>query len=1347
MKVLRINETVNVSTKVLQESAHAIIDTYHGANPFTIPVSHLLRVERHRGFEHGHSTKNQFHLHRSDSSARSESLRFRKCRHDATPRHTAVTVIAPLNIPHTRSLSSHGGTPRPPPPRRPPPPPHRRPLVPRPVNSALAFPDDDVLSSIPTTTSDELNRQSNIVRERDRKRQIIEDTRYAPWFKFAAELDTKFGESARTIRDLQINVRNNHDAARQRVKYLFEKGRRMVNDIEKRVRQRELEYKAVLSEHKSNLAVAGKQGRKDFRTRQDLIKRAQRDIFWEADRIAHDVDTLRKDLAELMYTIFWTAWKTRRTRFQTEQAIQASYRLKDEANTQTESRKRTNEIADTHAVIAKLLDNLDEDLMSGKHSMSRTQAKHFVKIFALSLDIETFSSNIAAAVHKWRTLNHHALIDSRYPQLNDHVSVEIRARYIIDEIREDAKTLGIALRKVVRLPMMGRSTARFGGRLTIYTAMRRVYHKYNDLFVLVFEQYLSFLQNGLFMLNPAMGSDAGRLKYAMMRPFYIYSASILETRKNIRDSIATLKNLYERTDSKNKSEPKFAVTRPIKDRIWADSIQQTYEAALDHYKESVREILGLSNEALNRVFSRLSADNHPYLLEKYTQEAQRAETVSSQERALTDFSSLAALSDHTAFGDLADPLGLLGKQELYPQGKAYPVELVSSHGAITKALNELLLESVVGIDLFYKASISQQGALISIATTEKVVIIDWRSWTTSGVTALGMNQILLTRLMEDANILKVIHSMDVAQSFFTDRNVFPKNVTSLTKSQPSRSNGRLLRNVSTGIWEPPRHTVDNTPVMSFITSVAFLSVYNLWTFLRPFHPTVPITSDIDPRIRTNAMRAREKLVRNNAVTGQDTAPELGPLKVDEDGQFYRLTLRFNADPPGRNALLRLARLAAKVNVSHFVRSASFHTEDDFAAYYMFTALGQELSLIEGLLRRRRVASDILRVARENELTLYPKDREKLELAETAKQEDSSHAQVDLEPGNAPTEFETLTPSSSNIISVRNKTREHYLELHPTLHNEILRIQKMKPSSRKQTAMKRLLRISKQLSEPQTSDMQKESISTEKSQGGATYIPFKLEPKDQATNIKATKIASRKSRLTRSREKSTGQLKSQKISRKSIKTVSLSSTTRQPGAVVTKSKDKRLDKSLSLPPTIVPDLVQNVLTTPKRKTIGRLSRLRTSTGLPGSRSFKPSQNNDEKEIEQQPVSNLHQVKTGFADQVMSIFKGARSVLSGQAESISRETSSDHKGNADLSIMTTAKKSETDDKAANVFKGVRTVLSEKNDTTSGETKRVREETPQIDSPDRRKKVQRVPRSRRTTSTRRVKLEQSIVQESKP
>lgn len=259
----------------------------------------------------------------------------------------------------------------------------------------------------------------------------------------------------------------------------------------------------------------------------------------------------------------------------------------------------------------------------------------------------------------------------------------------------------------------------------------------------------------------------------------------------------------------------------------------------------------------------------------------------------------------------------------------------------------------------------------------------------------GINQILLRQLLENPNITKVVHNLDSMRPYLSQQRIAIKNVVSLTRSESNDSNSKdvLPRVVSAGAWMPPDHVTGDETLISFLTSLAFLSAYNLWTFLQKIPPER--LSAVESTVRSNIEKGQKSLRQQIASAREQTAIELGPLNVDAQGNFGYLLLRFHGRRMGVNSVFEFAQCMAMETIkgpSNSTRKRSregpvmkaikVEEQMGLVAYHMFTSMGMDVSSIAKMLRTDFVANDILFAAEEFNLLLHESDRTMLELAET-----------------------------------------------------------------------------------------------------------------------------------------------------------------------------------------------------------------------------------------------------------------------------------------------------------------------------------------------------------------------------
>lgn len=973
MKIGRVNETVKTTAKALQDSVHAVADSHNHQQPFVVPVSHLLRVEKCRGFEYGPVARDQSDicLLRSPSHSRKRwtEIHQRGASRTCSPR----VVINPLTVPSHRSFSSEIKKERPQPTRRPPIAP-RKPLIPRSTVSGLSPQEDDVLSNIPATTGAEHIQRSRNEREQFRKRQIKEDAIDTPWFKNAATLDNQLKHFQETVDYIAVKTRVVKTEVREAVDRLYMRFSRKVFDLQECVHWRAQSIDAFLDNVRLAREEAARRGKMDYVVHQHLEAIGFGALARGINALTDQETALRREIADLKYTIDWTVWHTRRTMLQTKEACRASYELKRESGRHRESVLLIDIITEKSKEIIGILYDLYDNLTKSSQPVSQEDAEHYRQMLATTLDVDDFASVMHPLGHTWRALDRHALVASRLPVLNDHVSLDFRARAIIEQAKGDNRKVQAALWKAKSIRSRDWSDRFF------YLKMANIHSMYTDTLNTFSEQYLDLLQEGLVMLNPLMQSELGRLKYAAIRPFNLYNTAVLETQRALRAGMEYLED--------QKALAKMQLSHKRRERFMAQL--EFFKEAHRLSKVHVREFMISCNDATYWIITRLSEEkSDPYLARVLSRNAQSAKAQSAQGKALDNLSSLSAYQRLVYPDGWASPFSIRGQQGLYPRDRPHPVELVSSHRRVGKALQEMLSEKVIGIDML--GNEDQFPTFVSIATLEKAIVIDWPSWSTSDKGPKGLNQTLLTRLMEDPNILKVIHSIDAVQRHLSPKNIFPRSVVSLIRAQAVKGTVPLGRAASGGSWNPPRRAGSKEkPLMSFLGDLAFLSVYNLWTFL--YNVTTENTSSIDPHIRTNISRTREQFLFNIATTNHETALELGPLDVDDHGAFMSLATSLNQSiSPGH--VVQIAKLAAERKLFKLGERAKPPLLGNLMAYYLFTSCAQSLASIGEVLKKQDPASDILSIVQRFDLTLHAKDRARLMPAEKGTQKESESVTI------------------------------------------------------------------------------------------------------------------------------------------------------------------------------------------------------------------------------------------------------------------------------------------------------------------------------------------------------------------
>lgn len=483
-----------------------------------------------------------------------------------------------------------------------------------------------------------MKQQSAAAQEQGRKIQNKEDAIETPWFRTSAALGTQLDLFPTTLKSLRLRA----DGARKEATVFYDHFYHKhilwrIQDAESDVERCVLEGIALFSELDTNMVLARRLGKKDFRANNYLEKHGYGELNRKIDLLAFQVEATRKSLAELLYTTAWKKWHKERTRFQAAEAIRATQDLKHSDSLQSASTKVTDRLHRAYQNLKKLLDELDVSLVPPSTQIgSRREAEHFVAVTVIAMNVRTFANNISANGHDWRRLDRQALLESRFSQLIDHTPIEIRARQIINDARSDMALLGYASLAGLRGSRTGPKS-----RFTIYSDIRKRCRMFNELFVEFTTEYLNFLQEGLFMLNPAMRTRFGRLKYAMMRPFFLLPAAIGETQKVLREG----REVIELTRGRGQLDKISRKSPP--DLKWAKKLFERYDAAYAFSKSRIRGLLEDCNDALPRMGSRLLLNDGDQFLDMLDQENQTARAEMSEHRALNTLSSLQAYSDYT----------------------------------------------------------------------------------------------------------------------------------------------------------------------------------------------------------------------------------------------------------------------------------------------------------------------------------------------------------------------------------------------------------------------------------------------------------------------------------------------------------------------------------------------------------------------------------------------------------------------------------------------------------------------------------------------------------------------------
>lgn len=824
--------------------------------------------------------------------------------------------------------------------------------------------------------------------EQKRKKENLEDKiegpRKAALVAIATQLDAVYEYVQGCYRETQLNRAETLKAMRKAAIESKMKVDHLKSQIHDAIKQIDHLPKEIRSRRKE----AAREGRKDYLIELHFRRTGLASFRRQVAGSESQLHTLRREFADLMYTIDWTAWNIKREKFMLEEVIKDTAKLKLEGGFHRLINHQLHEFKRAMDKIESIMLALSDNLAATCSSLARSEARRYLKISTTIPRELGDARTLVVTGHRWRKYDRYALVESHFPALNRYVSVEIIPARLSDEMLDEAAA---GYRLLRRARYKGFWPLARQGRRAAYQTMSDMTLRHLTKGHALSLELQSFCREGLFLLNPALRSDPGRLTYAALYPFKVYNIATTQTEnfyrkvyEDTKEALAMVKLiLFQRSGKDPETAKEF---RLMKDRL--ERTSNIVELAEKQAKQFVRPFLQDLNAFSARITARILEDdgndlNLKRILSEMNDRAKHQfneeQEIRDSELQLNDLSSPVLYRNDMTANRLMDPLKLRGNATLYHSGDIYPVEFLSVKARVVQVLNNIVPGQIVGLDILGCGS-GEKGeypAFVSIATTEEVFVIDWTNYNESWDA--------LTEFLENPEIIKVTYDANQFPRRLSSYNGFlpsihPRGLVSIGERTINRNLKPVDRLTSAGPWKPIEHwDIGRGSLIKSFADLAFLSTYNLWTFLSAGTPDqlVPLTS----HNRTKILQTRERLQHKIRAAGE-RGLELGLVNWDHQGVFANLKKCLGIDRRSRNSLQRFAGVEAQKFLG-MKRREGLEVDIDpigHAAYYMFTTFKEDLPTIGALFGKPSwsIAQRVLEVTKALELTLYSEDLKRLQ---------------------------------------------------------------------------------------------------------------------------------------------------------------------------------------------------------------------------------------------------------------------------------------------------------------------------------------------------------------------------------
>ncbi|KAK5951359.1 hypothetical protein OHC33_007415 [Knufia fluminis] len=989
----RVSTTVSAASDIVKASS------LHSDLFYKVPISRLLQIERHRGFEH------EEHSHGLRRHQQSQSFdhitvcplhsRFANTKYALTPPSTPVTVFRrsfsaqtcrQRSPPATSPRQPPRPNPRPLPPRAPPP--QRGPLSPvygRPAPEP-SYTDADFANIVATSEDYERKKQA------DRRANLEYERAYDQLLfgiQHAQKKLVQYGfDEYPTVSVRQLVLDALHET---RINYLAQVGRFLDNFRASADRQLKL---AVLTGRRDYKLYCLQQQRSRVEHKLARIEKQIVDVYKPMvatlQRALGQIDQKFSELSfshkEAKFVTKWMEWRAHQLEVQRNRVSASLLNLKAVGADLYTSQTLIDQVIDPAMALARLIRSLIALDPTSRYPKRLFDLRRRV---AYLLPCFVAMGGLIAQGHEWRRLHRKHHISFRLPEAVDHEALYELLKTGLDWSQSNG-------RRMVELAAHVREWSKIGrGKAAAFE------HKLDSVVRMLKEHIIGLnelgqgidelMPDGFVLSSSAMEHKVGLAKYAILAPFYSYAQARSSTEVLLMNG---LKNKYSggmdpnsTLRDRNKGVISFGSPSFTQFVDWvAATISVQRSLTRDFYRLVNQLIIDVVTISLQRPKATYEA---AWMTTKNDELAQQHET----RQALANIVKHARQAglEPTTDTPVFEPLRLLGALDLYSRSNV-PVNYLISDPHASRVLEGLEQCPLLGMQAF----ISRGLQYMLLATTAEVFIFEGEHFQHG-----PRNGSFFKRLLEDANIVKVTHDLPTLNEHFAKSGVIPRSVFDIKSRNPPRSVRRSDRaKDGPPLYSLPRTwvTISNKSMLEVMCHLAFIPAYNLITFLNAMD--ISTMKNFPTHLQQSIRQSQEHL---RAQAGEPIS--FGPLIWDREAtaqsrlwpkSFTALHAKVEA---GRPTMVEFVQAIAR----DFTRKLSLQSKHSIklspqelnsealrtqlAAYYLYTSFGVDLPAIRNLLSIENPAKAILRVSTQLRMRLYDDHRSRLR--EAASQMDKS----------------------------------------------------------------------------------------------------------------------------------------------------------------------------------------------------------------------------------------------------------------------------------------------------------------------------------------------------------------------